>query len=166
MSTEKNAAIGVYETHKDAIKAIKYLKKEGFDEDNLSIVGKGAVVEDNLHIHNGKEAMEVTSSAGAVIGGVLGVLAGTGVMAVPGIGFLFLGGALLGGVGGATLGLATGGLAGLFAAIGIGRDGIATYEQHLSMGKFLVIIQGPKDKVTKANELLGQHNEHLQLAEY
>ena len=46
------AAIGVYDTHADAIDALKQLKDSGYPEKSLSLIGKADALEDQVVFRN------------------------------------------------------------------------------------------------------------------
>ena len=85
-------------THNAAVEAVKTLKNAGISERNLSILGKATVTDDNIHIASGEPAKLAAAEVGAaaVLGPVLGVLTGVGLFAIPGLGFLYGAGALVG----------------------------------------------------------------------
>lgn len=170
---EKDAVIGVYKKHENAIDAIKKLKTHKFDLSHISIVGKGDVVkgketqiEEDIHIYDGEDAMKASTGVGALIGGVAGLLAGIGAFAVPGLGILFLGGALAGTVGGATIGAVGGGLVGLLGAAGLGEEGIVRFKDHVKKGRYLVMVHGTKEEVKTAHQILHSDTDSYEIEVY
>lgn len=157
------ATIAVFNDHKKAINAIKYLVKKGIDEKEISIIGKGDIVEDKMHITSVEGIKKAPIPIGAVAGGVLGVLAGAGMLAVPGLGFVFLAGKFVGALAGITLGMVSGGLTSVFVSLGFRQDQIVRYEKHLKTGNFLVVVNGPEEDIKKAHQLLHTHDEHVEL---
>lgn len=90
-----------------------------------------------------------------------GILFGWAFFWIPGIGPLIAAGPLvatiLAGLEGAA---AVGGLSALGAAlfsIGIPKDSIVTYETALKVEKYLLIVHGTQDEVTRAKEMLSGH---------
>jgi len=156
---DKDITIGVFANHEEAIKAIKALQSEDFDIENISLVGKGTIVEDHVHAYTGEDAIKASASTGAVLGSTLGLMTGLGVLAIPGLGALFLAGAVTGAVAGFSIGTATGGLVGIFAAMGVGKEGALRYEKHLKEGKYLVALHGTKAEAEKAKGLIAKHPE-------
>jgi len=158
-----NATIGVYDTHDKAVEAIKALKDAGIDQRKLSILGKATVTEDNIHIASGEPAKLAAAEVGAaaVLGPVLGVLTGVGLFAIPGLGFLYGAGALVGAIAGFDFGLIGGGIVSAFTILGMKKDRAAEYEKHLQEGKYMVVAQGEQGEINKAKEILDQHGTHL-----
>ncbi len=157
-----NATVGVYHTHDKAIEAVQKLEKEAFDLNKISIIGKADIVENHIETHSGEEAMEKGVAIGAVLGSILGILTGLSMITVPGLGVLYMSGALVGAVGGFSIGSASGGILGALMAAGVGKDGVISYQKHLEVGKYLVVIQGTEQEVHKAESLLND-TEILQL---
>jgi hypothetical protein len=95
---------------------------------------------------------------GAFWGGFWGLLFGSAMFFVPGIGPLIVFGPLVGWIVGALEGAAVvGGLSALGAglySIGIPKDSVMKYETALKSDKFLVIAHGTADEVAKAKSIL------------
>ncbi len=156
---KENAAIAIYNTHIEAEAAIKELQKSGIDMKKLSILGKDYHAEENvLGYYNAGDRMKFWGKLGAFWGGLWGLLFGSALFFIPGIGHIVA----LGPVGGMIVGalenaVIVGGLsalgAGLFS-VGIPKDSVIKYETAVKADKFLVIVHGTKDEVTKAKEII------------
>jgi len=156
---KENAAIAVYDTHTQAEAAIKELQKSGIDMKKLSILGKDYHAEENVvGYYNAGDRMKFWGKLGAFWGGLWGLLFGSALFFIPGIGHIVA----LGPVGGMIVGalenaVIVGGLsalgAGLFS-VGIPKDSIVKYETAVKADKFLVIVHGTEDEVTKAKEII------------
>jgi len=159
------ATIAVYQNHEIAVKAVKKMIKKGIDSKEISIVGKGEMVEDRMHISSLKGLKKSPVPIGTVAGGLLGVLAGAGMLMVPGLGFVFLAGKFIGLLGGATMGMVTGGLASILISLGFKKDQVVRFDKHLEKGHYLVIVDGEEDHIDLAHKILHTHDEHLELNE-
>ncbi len=156
---KENAAIAIYNTHIEAEAAIKELQKSGIDMKKLSILGKDYHAEENVvGYYNAGDRMKFWGKLGAFWGGLWGLLFGSALFFIPGIGHIVA----LGPVGGMIVGalenaVIVGGLsalgAGLFS-VGIPKDSVIKYETAVKADKFLVIVHGTKDEVTKAKEII------------
>ena len=156
---KENAAIAVYDTHIQAEAAIKELQKSGIDMKKLSILGKDYHAEENVvGYYNAGDRMKFWGKLGAFWGGLWGLLFGSALFFIPGIGHIVA----LGPVGGMIVGalenaVIVGGLsalgAGLFS-VGIPKDSVVKYETAVKADKFLVIVHGTEDEVTKAKEII------------
>lgn len=159
--SDKNAVVGVYETHELAENAIRELQKSGFDMKKLSIVGKDYHTEEHVvGYYNLGDRMKSWGKLGAFWGGIWGFLFGAAFFFVPGVGPIAVGGPLVGWIVGALEGaVVVGGLsalgAGLFT-IGIPQDSIIKYETQIKADKFVVLAHGTEDEMKKAYELLNK----------
>jgi hypothetical protein len=157
--TEHNAAVGIFDSHIKAETSIKELQRAGFDMKKLSIVGKDYDPEEHIvGYYNTGDRMMVWGKMGAFWGGFWGLLFGSALFVIPGIGPLLVFGPLVGWIVGALEGAAVvGGLsvlaAGLYS-IGIPKDSIMQYETAIKSAKFLVIAHGTADEVAKAKGIL------------
>lgn len=156
---ENNAVVGVYNSHIEAEASIKELQRSGFDMKKLSIVGKDYHTEEHVvGYYNTGDRMKVWGKLGAFWGGLWGLLFGSAMFFIPGIGPLIVFGPLVGWIVGALEGaVVVGGLSALGAglySIGIPKNSIMQYETALKSDKFLVIAHGTADEVAKAKSIL------------
>ena len=156
---KENAAIAVYETHIQAEAAIKELQKSGIDLKKLSILGKDYHAEETVvGYYNAGDRIKFWGKLGAFWGGLWGLLFGSALFFIPGIGHIVA----LGPVGGMIIGalenaVIVGGLSALGAglySVGIPKDSVIKYETAVKADKFLVIVHGTEDEVTKAKEII------------
>ncbi len=162
-----NAAIGVYDSHEKAIEAVRQLKARGYPIKQLSIIGKAEieeVVDSDLHVQP-KNPISLTGvGIGTTLGATLGVLTGVGLFAIPGLGFLYGAGAVVGAIAGIDFGLIGGGIASVFATVGLKDEDAKKYQENLAEGKFIVVAHGDKDEVSRALSLLETHGSHSHAA--
>src|ERR1035441_4065246 len=157
--TEYNAVVGIFNSHTEAETSIKELQRAGFDMKKLSIVGKDYHPEEHVvGYYNAGDRMKVWGKQGAFWGGFWGLLFGSALFVIPGIGPLFVFGPLAGWIFGALEGaVVIGGLSALAAAlysIGIPQDSIMQYETAIKSDKFLVIAHGTAGQVAQAKSIL------------
>ncbi len=164
-TSDHGSAVAVYDSHSDAERAVRTLAKTGFDMQKLSIVGKDYATEEGVvGYYNAGDRMAAWGKTGAFWGGLWGMLFGSALFVIPGIGPLFAAGPLVawivGGLEGATV---VGGMsalgAGLFS-IGIPKDSVLSYETQIKAGKFVVIAHGMRDEVDKARTVLAGATHH------
>lgn len=98
----------LYDLRADALAAIRDLEDQGISKDDISLVSN------NENSYNEDVAKDAGTGAGigAAIGGTGGLLAGLGLMAIPGIGPVVAAGWLVATAAGVAAGAAAGGLAG------------------------------------------------------
>ncbi|MEE9418767.1 MAG: general stress protein [Desulfatiglandaceae bacterium] len=156
---KENAAVAVYNTHIEAEAAIKELQKSGIDMKKLSILGKDYHAEEKVvGYYNAGDRMKFWGKLGAFWGGLWGLLFGSALFFVPGIGHIVV----LGPVGGWILGaietaVIVAGLSALGAglySVGIPKDSVIKYETAVKADKFLVIAHGTKEEVDKAKDVI------------
>ena len=156
---EHNAVVGIFDSHIKAETSIKELQRSGFDMKKLSIVGKDYHPEEHVvGYYNVGDRMKVWGKLGAFWGGFWGLLFGSALFFIPGIGPLIVFGPLVTWIVAALEGaVVIGGLSALAAAlysIGIPKDSVVKYETAIKSAKFLVIAHGTADEVAKAKSIL------------
>ncbi len=155
-----NAVIAVYETHVGAQEAVKALELEGVDMKTLSIIAKDAHSDEHVvSYYNTGDRMKYWGKTGAYWGGFWGLLIGSAVFAIPGVGPVLAAGPVIawivGGLEGAVL---IGGLSAIGAGLyglGIPHDSILQYEAAIQTNKFLLMVHGEASEVEKARDILG-----------
>jgi hypothetical protein len=157
--TEHNAVVGIFNTHTEAETSIKELQLAGFDMKKLSIVGKDYHTEEHVvGYYNAGDRMKVWGKQGAFWGGFWGMLFGSALFVMPGVGPFFVFGPLAIWIVGALEGAAiVGGLSALAAAlysIGIPHDSSIEYETAIKSDKFLVIAHGTSGQLAQAKSIL------------
>lgn len=156
-----DVVVGTFESHVEAEAAVKHLHEAGIDFARLSIAGRDYHTEEHaVGYYNTGDRMKYWGAIGAFWGGIWGVLIGSGLFWLPGIGPLVVAGPLVGSIVGglenAVVSGAMGALGGAIFSIGIPKDSVVQYESTLASGKFLVIYHGPSIEVAKVRELLNQ----------
>jgi hypothetical protein len=156
---EQNAVVGIYNSHTEAETSIKELQRAGYNMKKLSIVGKDFHPEEHVvGYYNIEDRIKVWGKLGAFWGGFWGLLFGSALFVIPGIGPLVVFGPLVGWIAGGLEGaIIVGGLSALGAAmwsVGIPQDSVMQYETALKSDKFLVIAHGTADEVVNAKSIL------------
>ena len=82
----------------------------------------------------------IGATAGTAIGGALGLLAGLGALAIPGLGFFLAAGPIVGLLSGLGVGAAVGGLAGVLVGLGIPEHHARKYELLVQDGNVLLAV--------------------------
>jgi hypothetical protein len=94
-------------------------------------------------------------TAGGVIGGTLGLLAGIGVLAIPGVGPLIAAGPIMAALAGLGVGGAVGGIIGALVGMGIPEYEAKRYEGHIKAGGVLLSVHcDTSEEITRAKDLL------------
>ncbi len=80
-------------------------------------------------------------SAGGVVGGTLGLLAGIGLLAIPGLGPFIAAGPIMAALAGMTVGATVGGITGALIGLGIPEVEAKSYENKIKDGKILISVR-------------------------
>jgi hypothetical protein len=78
--------------------------------------------------------------AGGLTGGTLGLLAGIGALAIPGVGPFIAAGPIMAALSGAAIGAGTGGVIGALVGLGIPELEAKVYEDRIKKGGYLVAV--------------------------
>lgn len=155
---------GLFDNYDDALTAVNKLQALGIDRSNISIVANNTgdwysrrPAEPETESHAGEGAAS-GAGIGAVLGGAGGLLAGLGMMAIPGIGPVVAAGWLaatgVGAVAGAAAGGAVGGLVGSMTSKGIPEHEAHLYAEGVRRGGTLVSAIVTDDRVADARAVL------------
>lgn len=155
--------IATYDSHEKALNAVKKLERHKIPLDHVSILGKADIVEDNLHIRSTKTVKDSPLYIGMGAGVLTGLLTGIGVFTIPGFGFLYGAGAIIGAIGGFDLGIIAGGIGSVLMNLGFPEDEAVKYKEHLKKGKFLVLLSDGMEEIEKAEHILHTEGAHLML---
>lgn len=143
MSSKNTAVFGIYRTSELAEHAVDHLLSLGFTNSAISILLQDdKSTRDFAHEKNTKAPEGTTTgvTAGGIIGGTLGLLAGLGALAIPGIGPLIAAGPIIGALTGLGVGGAVGGIAGALIGMGIPEYEAKRYEGHVKNGGTLLSV--------------------------
>ena len=156
-----NTVVAVYKTHPQAEEALRAFQNSGFDMKKLSIVGKDYESEEHvIGFFNAGDRMKFWGTRGAFWGTFWGMLFGSALFLVPGVGHLIVLGPLVGWIVGALgEGAVVGGLTALGAglySIGIPKDSILRYETELKADHFVVVAHGSVEDVNAAKRTLAR----------
>jgi uncharacterized membrane protein len=155
--TVTDHTVAVFASHDQAETAITTLSEAGFDMKNLSIIGQDYHTEEQpIGFVSTGDRMWSWGKYGAFWGSIWGLLFGSAMMFIPGIGHVMLAGWLVAALHGAVVGGGVAALGGALASIGIPNDSVLEYESALKAGSFLVLAHGTEPEVQRAKELLAQ----------
>ncbi|MEO8890234.1 MAG: general stress protein [Coleofasciculaceae cyanobacterium] len=163
-------AVGVFSTRREAEVALKELRDSNFVMDKVSVIAQdtdgvnniaGADVRDDIRDPNDNKADEGAKAGaltGGALGGLTGLLVGLGTLAIPGIGPVMLAGATATAIAttlaGGAIGAAAGSLLGALIGLGIPEDDARNYNERISRGHYLVMIEGTDAEIARAQAIL------------
>lgn len=136
---------------------VERLKSAGFRDNDISVLFPDKdSTRDFAHEKNTKapEGATVGASTGGVVGGTLGLLAGIGLLAIPGVGPFIAAGPIMAALSGIAVGAAVGGVTGALVGMGIPEIEAKRYEGKVKDGNILISAHTETSaQVTKAKEV-------------
>jgi len=160
----------LFDSYSDATGAVRALEAAGIRHDDISVIANNADgthaerADDGIETHDGvNDHGDVTrgTSTGAVLGGAGGLLAGLGLLAIPGLGPVVAAGWLAATAAGAGIGAiggaATGGIVGALKNAGHSDDDAHVYSEGVRRGGTLVSIRAPQERHAEIEAVLDGH---------
>ncbi len=157
---KNKTVVGILNDDGQAERLVSALKAGGFASDDISALfpDKGGS-RDFAHEHSTKapEGAVAGVGGGGVVGGTIGLLAGIGALAIPGLGPFIAAGPLLAALSGAAAGAAVGGITGAIVGLGIPELEAKAYEGKLREGNILLAVHVENgEEQSRAREILEQ----------
>ena len=166
--------VGLFDDFAEAQNVVQDLVNAGFSRNDISIAANQTAAGNTGGASTGTatgagqgHAVGKDAGIGAGIGGAVGLLAGLGLLAIPGVGPILAAGPLAAafGVGvvgstlsGAVVGGVVGGLVGALTHIGVPKEHAEYYSEGVRRGGTLVTVSAPDNQAEEAVEILNGHN--------
>ncbi len=153
------AVVGVFRNEERAKEAIMELKRQGFDEREISLIARenkgrggeeGAGAGENEGFTMSEQNVGDGALTGGAIGGIAGLLAGAGALLIPGVGPIIAAGPLAAFL----TGIVGGGLVGGLVDFGIPEERGRHYEERVKRGDILVTLKAEEDETSKIASVL------------
>ena len=158
MAGNKTAVFGIYQSEKQAERTVEDLLAAGFLSDDISVLLPDSRSTKDFAHDKSTKAPEGTAAGvttGGVIGGTLGLLAGIGMLAIPGVGPFIAAGPIMAALAGLGAGGAVGGVIGALVGMGIPEYEAKRYEGHINAGGVLLSVHcDTSERVSRAKDLL------------
>src|ERR1700735_3719980 len=158
MNSKKTAVFGIYASVVHAEQAVGHLTQAGFPSIDISVLVPDQQSTRAFAFEKETKAPEGTTTgvtAGGIIGGALGVLAGIGMLVIPGVGPFIAAGPIMAGLAGLGVGGAVGGLIGALVGMGIPEYEAKRYEGRLKNGGVLLSVHcDTSAEIDRAKEIL------------
>jgi hypothetical protein len=163
MSSKKVGVFGIYSTRVVVENAADSLVRAGFPAADISVLLPESLGGPrDMGTEKATKAPEGAAAGvttGGVIGGALGVLAGVGLLAIPGLGPFIAAGPIMAGLAGMGVGGAVGGFTGALIGMGIPEFEAKRYEGRLQKGGILLSVHcDTSDEIKRAKEILKATN--------
>lgn len=158
MEDKKTAVFGIYKSGVHAERAVDRITAAGFSNNDISVLLPDSQSSKEFAHEKNTKAPEGTTTgvaAGGAVGGTLGLLAGIGALAIPGVGPLIAAGPIMGALAGMGVGGAVGGLIGALVGMGIPEYEAKRYEGRVKGGGVLLSVHcDTSEEISKAKDLL------------
>jgi hypothetical protein len=159
MSGKKVGVFGIYSTRIAAENATDSLVKAGFPVSDISVLLPDSLGgSKDMGTEKATKAPEGTTAGvttGGIIGGTLGLLAGVGMLAIPGLGPFIAAGPIMATLAGLGVGGAVGGVTGALIGMGIPEFEAKRYEGRLQKGGILLSVHcDTSGEIMRAKEVL------------
>lgn len=150
---DQQCVVGVFESLPTARAMLERLEEAGYSHDQVSLVTTSVEkqVEDEEMLEYG-DTSGVKAAKGAGMGGLAGLILGSPLLMIPGVGPLLIAGPLAMGLTGGIVG----GFMGAMTGWGVEPDNLAMYEQKVRDGEVLIVVQGAPDEVARAHGILSE----------
>ncbi|QSR19596.1 general stress protein [Novosphingobium sp. KA1] len=149
----------LFDNYAEAAEAIRELEAIGIPRDEISVIvneGRREVAHEGV---NADGEVTAGTSAGALLGGTGGLLAGLGFLAIPGLGPVvaagWLAAAAVGAGVGAVGGAAAGGIVGALRHAGHSEEEAHIYAEGVRRGGVLLSAKVSKEQFDRANTAIG-----------
>src|SRR6202171_3764792 len=143
MAGKKTAVFGIYKSSAQAERAVDQIAAAGFSHNDISVLLPDTQSSKEFAHEKNTKAPEGTTAGvttGGVVGGTLGLLAGVGALAIPGLGPFIAAGPIMAGLAGLGVGGAVGGVTGALIGMGIPEFEAKRYEGRLQKGGILLSV--------------------------
>jgi hypothetical protein len=141
-----------------ATQIVSRQKAAGFSDNDISaLFPDKASTRDFAHEKNTKapEGATIGAGTGGVVGGTVGLLAGLGMLAIPGLGPFIAAGPIMAALSGLGVGAAVGGLTGALVGMGVPELEAKRYEGKVKDGNILLSVHSENSaEVKRAKEIM------------
>src|SRR6202140_4548810 len=164
----------LYDDYSDASRAVAELERAGIPHSDISIIANnvegwygrdrtsGRVDRDHDGVDDRVEGAAAGAGIGATAAGVAGLLAGLGLLAIPGLGPVVAAGWLASMALGAAVGGTVGGVIGALTAAGVSKEDAHVYAEGIRRGGTLVTARVPDGDRAKCEAILSRAYVHIQ----
>jgi hypothetical protein len=158
MAGKNTAVFGIFPNRGTAEEGVDKLVASGFRNEDISVLLQDNVgTKDFAHEKHTKAPEGTTAGVltGGVLGGTVGLLAGIGLLAIPGLGHLIAAGPVIAALTGVGSGGLVGGLIGALIGMGLPEYEAKRYEGRIKQGGVLLSVHcDDSEWITKAKDVL------------
>jgi len=158
--------VGLFDDFNQAQRAVQDLEQLGIARNDISLVANNSGGQYDQYTDTARVYDNTTNAVsadagigavtGAVLGGGLGVLAGLGMLAIPGFGPVIAAGWLVATLTGVGIGAAAGGLLGALVGAGVPHEEAQLYNEGVRRGGTLIAVKTADDMADRAADVLNR----------
>jgi hypothetical protein len=142
----------VYDTYGQARWVVADLEASGVKSSDINLIANKYICDETARLEE-PSATGPSAGVGAALGGTAGLLAGLGVIAVPGLGPVVAAGALAA----TAVGAVAGGVVGTLVGAGVPEGEAHVYCEAVRRGGTLVSVRTADDKVAFVQPIMNRH---------
>lgn len=158
MAGKNTTVYGIYRNEDQVSYAIDRMLEAGFRNEDISVLLPDNLgTKDFAHEKHTKapEGTATGATAGGAIGGTIGLLAGVGALAIPGLGPFIAAGPIMAALAGVGVGGTVGGIIGALVGMGVPEYEAKRYEGMIKSGGILASVHcDNSDWVNKAKDMM------------
>jgi len=155
--------VGLFDDLTEARTVVRELVDAGYPRADIGLIANGddndgLTGEDETSVHHtvGEDTVR-GAEAGALVGGIAGLLVGLGAFAIPGIGPIVAAGPIAAALAGLGVGAVTGGVMGALIHAGVPEDQAHYYAEGVRRGGTLVTVKADADSADRAVSIFQAH---------
>jgi hypothetical protein len=146
----------VYDTYGQARQVVADLEASGIESSDINLIANKYICDETARIEEPSPAGP-SAGVGAALGGAAGLLAGLGVIAIPGLGPVVAAGALAATAVGAAAGAVTGGVVGALVSAGVPEEEAHVYCEAVRRGGTLVSVRTADSNMAVVQQIVNRH---------
>lgn len=146
----------VYDTYGQARQVVADLEASGIKSSDINLIANKYICDETARLEE-PSAAAPSAGVGAALGGTAGLLAGLGIIAIPGLGPVVAAGALAATAVGAAAGAVTGGVVGALVSADVPEEEAHVYCEAVRRGGTLVSVRTADDNVAFVQQIVNRH---------
>lgn len=146
----------VYDTYGQARQVVADLEASAIKSSDINLIANKYICDETARLEE-PSAAGPAAGVGAALGGTAGLLAGLGIIAVPGLGPVIAAGALAATAVGAAAGAVTGGVVGALVSAGVPEEEAHVCCEAVRRGGTLVSVRTADNKAAFVQEIMNRH---------
>ena len=154
----KRTITALFDDYDDAVEAVSQLRQAGITDADIGLMSGSEKHRSSVRSDADDDTVSDAGKGAAIggaIGGGAGLLAGLGMLAIPGLGPVVAAGWLASTLAGLAAGAATGGVVGALVDAGVSEDQAHAYAEGIRRGGTMVTVRVDESLADPALDILG-----------